>query len=140
MKKIVLLSALFFYAVGLSAQYALDLSKVKYPSLEYLEMGNAGPSGKEIKVNNLYLEEGGVPQLPVMGEFHYSRMNPEYWKDVLLKMKSSGVNIVSTYCLWNLHEEFEGELSWKGHLDVRRFVELCKEVGLKVHLDRKSVV
>lgn len=134
MKKIVLLSALFFNAVGLSAQYALDLSKVKYPSLEYLEMGNAGPSGKEIKVNNLYLEEGGVPQLPVMGEFHYGRMNPEYWKDVLLKMKSSGVNIVSTYCLWNLHEEFEGELSWKGHLDVRRFVELCKEVGLKVHL------
>lgn len=134
MKKKVLLPVLMLTSGSLFAQYTLDLTKVKYPSLEYLKMGNPGPAGKEISVNNLYLEEGGIPKLPVMGEFHYSRVNPEYWKDVLLKMKSSGINIVATYCLWNLHEEFEGELSWKGHLDVRRFVELCKELGLKVHL------
>lgn len=129
---------LFFFpllgCMTLSAQYRMDLSKTQLPSLEYLKMGNPGPKGKEIKINNLYLEEGGIPQLPVMGEIHYNRMNPKYWKDALLKMKASGINIVATYCIWNLHEEFEGELSWKGHLDLRRFVELCKEVGLKVHL------
>lgn len=80
------------------------------------------------------MEENGIPQLPVMGEFHYSRMNPEYWRDALLKMKASGVNIVATYCLWSLHEEMEGNLSWKGHLNLRRFVELCKDLDLKVHL------
>lgn len=121
-------------ALSLSAQYQMDLSTLKPPTLEYLNMGNPGPKGKEIRVNNLYLDQGGVPQLPVMGEFHYGRMNPEYWKDALLKMKASGVNIVSTYCLWSLHEEREGELSWKGHLDLHRFVTLCKEVGLMVHL------
>ena len=119
---------------SLFAQYQMDLSEMKYPSIEYLNMGNPGPSGKEIKVNNLYLEEGGIPQLPVMGEIHYNRMNPRYWRDALLKMKASGINIVATYCIWNLHEEFEGKLSWKGQLDLRSFVCLCKELGLRVHL------
>ena len=118
----------------LQAQYKMDLRKVVPPEINYLKMGHPGPAGQEIRINNLYLEEGGVAKVPVMGEFHYARMNPEYWKDALLKMKASGVNIVSTYCLWSLHEEREGELSWEGHLNLRRFIELCKEVGLKVHL------
>lgn len=134
MKKTSIFSALIFSAATLSAQYNIDLSKLTPPSIEYLKMGNVGPKGKEIRVNNLYMDEGGVPQLPVMGEFHYSRMNPEYWKDALLKMKASGINIVSTYCLWSLHEEMEGELSWEGHLNLHRFIQLCKETGLKVHL------
>ena len=75
-------------AVGsASAQYKIDLSKVSYPQLEYLELGNPGPAGKEIRVNNLYMEEGGVPLLPVMGKIHYNRMDPRYWRDALLKME-----------------------------------------------------
>ena len=117
-----------------SAQYNIDLSKVVSPPINYLQMGNAGPVGKEIRVNNLYMEEGGIPQLPVMGEIHYSRMDSRYWRDALLKMKASGVDIVATYCLWSLHEEFEGELSWEGNLNLRHFIELCKELDMKVHL------
>ena len=134
MKKAIVFTALAFSAATLSAQYNIDLSRVTPPSIEYLKMGNTGPKGKEIRVNNLYMDEGGIPQLPVMGEFHYSRMHPNYWKDALLKMKASGINIVATYCLWSLHEEMEGELSWQEHLNLRRFIQLCKEVGLKVHL------
>ena len=134
MKKAIVFTALAFSAATLSAQYNINLSRVTPPSIEYLKMGNTGPKGKEIRVNNLYMDEGGIPQLPVMGEFHYSRMHPNYWKDALLKMKASGINIVATYCLWSLHEEMEGELSWQEHLNLRRFIQLCKEVGLKVHL------
>lgn len=116
------------------AQNSIDISNIEYPQIRTLSVGNPGPKGKEIFVNNLYMEISGVPQLPVMGEFHYARMNPEYWRDALLKMKSSGINIVSTYCLWLLHEEFEGKLSWDRYLNIRKFVELCDELGLKVHL------
>ena len=49
-------------------------------------------------------------------------------------MKASGIDIVATYCIWSLHEEVEGELSWEGHLNLRRFIELCKELDMKVHL------
>ena len=134
MKKLFTLLALLGTTGSLSAQYRLDLRDVSIPEIRYFQMGDPGPAGREIRINNLYLEEGGVPQLPVMGEFHYSRMDHRYWKDALLKMKASGINIVATYCLWSLHEEFEGQLSWEGNLNLRRFIELCREVGLKVHL------
>lgn len=134
MKKEILFT-LFSLSLGTaSAQYNIDLSKVTPPSINYLQLGNAGPAGKEIRVNNLYMEEGGIPQLPVMGEIHYNRMDSRYWRDALLKMKASGINIVATYCIWSLHEEFEGELSWEGNLNLRRFIEICKELGMKVHL------
>ena len=134
MRKEILLSALLFAAGSIFAQYKIDLGKVTPPTVKYLQLGRNGPVGKEIRINNLYLEEGGIPQLPVMGEIHYNRMDSRYWRDALLKMKASGIDIVATYCIWSLHEEFEGELSWEGHLNLRRFIELCKELDMKVHL------
>ena len=134
MRKEILLSALLFAAGSIFAQYKIDLGKVTPLTVKYLQLGHSGPVGKEIRINNLYLEEGGIPQLPVMGEIHYNRMDSRYWRDALLKMKASGIDIVATYCIWSLHEEFEGELSWEGHLNLRRFIELCKELDMKVHL------
>ena len=119
---------------ALHAQYSMDLSRINLPDTTYLTLGHPGPTGKEIRVNNLYMDVGGVPCLPVMGEIHYSRMHPRYWRDALMKMKASGIDVVATYCIWNLHEEFEGELSWEGRRDLRRFLKLCQELGLKVHL------
>lgn len=134
MNKEILLTISMCIAGTLSAQYKLDLSQIVPPTINYLNLGNSGLAKKEIRVNNLYMDEGGVPQLPVMGEIHYNRMDHRYWRDALLKMKASGINIVATYCIWSLHEEFEGELSWEGHLNLRRFIELCKELDMKVHL------
>ena len=98
MKKQLILFTYLLATGALSAQYKIDLKDITYPKVEYLKMGNPGPAGQEIKVNNLFLTKGGVPQLPVMGEFHYVRMDERYWKDALLKMKASGVNIVSMVC------------------------------------------
>ena len=57
MKKAIVFTALGFSAATLSAQYNIDLSRVTPPSIEYLKMGNTGPKGKEIRVNNLYMDE-----------------------------------------------------------------------------------
>ena len=116
------------------AQYKMELDKVATPQLNYIKMGHPGAKGQEIRINNLYWEEAGKPKFPVMGEFHYNRMDERYWRESLMKMKASGVDIVSTYNLWVLHEEFEGRQDWSGRNNLRKFVELCKEVGLKVHL------
>ena len=134
MHKTRLLFTFLLLAGAASAQYQINLSKITPPAINYLSLGHTGPAGKEIRVNNLYMDEGGIPKLPVMGEIHYNRMDHRYWRDALLKMKASGIDIVATYCIWSLHEEVEGELSWEGHLNLRRFVELCKELDMKVHL------
>lgn len=136
MKNILAVSLLFTtvmagYGKG---DYKIDLRNVSQPTLQYLKMGNPGQGHNKLLVNNLYMEVGGKPQLPVMGEFHYNRLDERYWRDALLKMKSTGINIVSTYILWVLHEEFEGRQNWTGRNDLRAFVQLCQELGLQVHL------
>lgn len=115
--------------------YYINLSQVEYPVLkEDFNMGHPGPSGKEIQVNSLYMTIAGEPVLPVMGEFHFSRYDHHYWKKTLQKMKASGVDIVSTYALWIYHEEMEGRINWTGDNNLRKFIELCGNVGLLVHL------
>lgn len=68
MKRYFLYTLLLFMTTTLFAQYRINLSRVDYPTLNYLKLGNAGPKGEEIKVNNLYMTEGGKPVLPVMQE------------------------------------------------------------------------
>lgn len=119
--------------LGAVAQ-SIDLSDKKTPDVKYLKMGNPGSADRSVLINNLYMTKAGKPVVPVMGEFHFSRHDHRYWKDALLKMKASGVNIVATYVLWVMHEEFEGRQDWTGNLNLRKFIQLCDEVGLDVHL------
>jgi len=123
-----------FLCHSAKAQYEMDLKKINVAPLNYLNKESVGPKGQEIKVNNLYMEQEGRPTLPVMGEFHYVRMDHRYWRDALLKMKASGVNMVSTYVMWSLHEEIEGQENWSGNHDLRKFILLCAELRMQVHL------
>lgn len=85
-------------------------------------------------VNNNSLLKNGEPWFPIMGEFHYSRFSSRYWERSLRRMKSCGVDIVSSYTIWIYHEETEGNISFEGDLDVGRFVRTARECGLKVFL------
>ena len=69
-----------------------------------------------------------------MGEFHYSRWEDDTWEEELRKMKTGGINIVATYLFWIHHEEKENEWNFSGRRDIRRFVQLCRKVGLQVFL------
>lgn len=98
----------------------------------YLLLGGRSPEGGTISVNSEYIMIDGKPVIPVMGEFHYSRYPESLWEEQIMKMKAGGVNIISTYIFWNLHEEHEGQFVWTGNRDLRRFVRLCQKHGLKV--------
>ncbi len=68
------------------------------------------------------------------GAFHYFRALPEYWEDILKKIKAAGLNTVESYTCWNLHEPHKGEFNFSGMLDLERFIETADKVGLKVIL------
>ncbi|WP_062520941.1 beta-galactosidase [Demequina silvatica] len=99
-----------------------------------LDMGDPAGTRGAITVTTTHLEREGVPWIPVMGEYHFSRDLPERWERELRKMRAGGVDVVATYLLWILHEEAEGDLRWDGARDVRAFVETAHRVGLKVIL------
>ncbi len=129
---------LLFVAFSLTAQtlYTLDASRLKTPEIRtgYFKMGTSENSrGETILVNNRYLTINGRPEIPVMGELQYSRMDKNRWADEILKMKACGVNVIATYSFWNHHEEIEGQFDWSGNKDLRNFVRLCGELGVYVY-------
>lgn len=108
---------------------------VPKPENGYFHMGaSVAPNGERLEINSQYLTRNGMPWLPVMGEFHFTRSPAVSWESELYKMKSAGINAVSTYIIWNHHEEQEGQFNWRGNRDLRHFVQLCRKVGLDVVL------
>jgi len=110
-------------------------SQPSEPETGYLRMGSSVSStGVKLDINSRYMTVNGKPWLPVAGEFHYSRFSHQYWDEELAKMKSSGIDIVTTYVFWNHIEGREGHFDWSGDRDLRRFVSLAAKNGLKVLL------
>ncbi|XP_008852414.1 beta-galactosidase-1-like protein 2 isoform X2 [Nannospalax galili] len=68
------------------------------------------------------------------GSIHYFRVPKEYWRDRLLKMKACGLNTLTTYVPWNLHEPERGKFDFSGNLDLEAFVLLAAKIGLWVIL------
>lgn len=103
------------------------------PTTGHLKLGSAtAPGGHTLAANSQYLLRDGQPWLPVMGEFHYSRSPASSWAAELAKMKAAGIDIVASYVFWNHHEETAGRFDWRGNRDLRRFVQLAGQAGLKV--------
>lgn len=105
------------------------------PFSGHLKMGSArSPQGHTLIVNNQYLELDGKPWLPAMGEFHYSRSPAAMWDDELRKMKAAGIDIVSTYVIWNHHQTSPDQFDWQDNRDLRLFVQKAAQAQLKVFL------
>lgn len=81
-----------------------------------------------VDTNKIYID---CKETKIMsGAMHYFRIHPDYWYDRLLKLKECGCNCVETYAVWNLHEKKEGEFDFSGWLDLGRFLDTAKDLGL----------
>ncbi len=76
----------------------------------------------------------GRPLQIISGEMHYARVPREYWRDRLRKARAMGLNTISTYVFWNLHETTPGAFDFAGQKDVATFIRLAGEEGLHVIL------
>ncbi len=68
------------------------------------------------------------------GELHYFRIPREYWRHRLKCARAMGLNTISTYMPWNLHEPHPGKFNFQDMLDVRAFIDLAREEKLMVIL------
>jgi hypothetical protein len=110
----------------LAATHSIDLTKNNFSLFSgHLKLGGANPTCETIEFNNYYMLRNGIPCIPVMGEFHFSRYPREDWEAELLKIKAGGVDILATYVFWIHIEEDEGVFDWSRNNDLRHFIELC---------------
>jgi hypothetical protein len=67
------------------------------------------------------------------GEVHPFRMpGPAMWRDVLAKLRAAGLNSISIYVPWQLHEIEPGRFRFGGRYDMERFLRLARDEGLYV--------
>ncbi len=80
--------------------------------------------------NSSYLMKNGEPYICKMGEIHYSRVDEDNWEDALIKMRDGGIDVIASYVFWIHHEEIEGEFDFSGNRNIKKFLALCKKLGL----------
>lgn len=68
------------------------------------------------------------------GEMHPFRTPvPEMWQDIAQKFKASGMNTLSFYNMWGIHESFPSQVDFSTTFrDYRRFLEYAEDAGLYV--------
>jgi hypothetical protein len=67
------------------------------------------------------------------GEVHPFRMpGPAMWRDVLAKVRAAGLNSISIYIPWQLHEIEPGRFRFGGRYDLERFLRLARDQRLYV--------
>jgi hypothetical protein len=119
--------------IAIAGDQTITIANPQPPVTQGFKMGDSrSPDGSTLTLDSNSLLLDGKPWTPVMGEFHFSRYPANEWREELLKMKAGGIDIVSTYVFWIHHEEIEGQFDWSGSRNLRRFIQTCREVGLKV--------
>ncbi|KAM9385248.1 LOW QUALITY PROTEIN: beta-galactosidase-1-like protein 2 [Pholidichthys leucotaenia] len=76
----------------------------------------------------------GEPFYIIGGSIHYFRVPRAYWRDRLMKMKACGINTLTTYVPWSLHQPERGIFNFNTQLDLVAYISLAAELGLWVIL------
>lgn len=92
------------------------------------------PAGHSFAIAGDQFVLDGKPFQIISGEMHYARIPREYWRDRLKKARAMGLNTISTYVFWNVHEPKPGVYDFVGQSDVAAFIRMAQEEGLYVIL------
>ena len=95
---------------------------------------SAAPSQHKLTIDGGQFLLDGKPFQIISGEMHYPRIPREYWRARLKMARAMGLNSVTTYVFWNLHEPKPGVYDFSGQLDVAEFIREAQEEGLFVLL------
>ncbi len=83
-------------------------------------------------IKNGQFELDGKPFQIISGEMHYQRIPRPYWRERFRMAKAMGLNTVTTYVFWNVHEPRPGVYDFSGNNDVAEFIREAQQEGLYV--------
>lgn len=93
------------------------------------------PSGPHtFAVANGQFTLDGKPFRIISGEMHYPRIPRAYWRERFRMARAMGLNTITTYVFWNVHETRPGVYDFSGNNDVAEFVREAQQEGLYVIL------
>jgi beta-galactosidase len=74
------------------------------------------------------------PYQILSGEMHYPRVPREYWRTRFRMARAMGLNTITTYVFWNVHEPRPGVYDFSGQNDVAEYVREAQQEGLNIIL------
>jgi beta-galactosidase len=97
-------------------------------------VATSSPQHRTFTVSGRQFLMDGKPYQIISGEMHYPRIPREYWRDRLKKARAMGLNTITTYVFWNLHEPRPGVFDFSGQNDIAEFIREGQAEGLNVIL------
>lgn len=100
----------------------------------------AAPAGR-VAITPRGLSIDGATHLLFGGEVQYFRLRDpagdvarthRLWEETLDQLVAAGMNLVTTYVPWDVHEPQEGQFDFSGVNDLEAFLGMCHRRGLKV--------
>lgn len=76
----------------------------------------------------------GKPFQIISGEMHYPRIPRAYWRQRFREARAMGLNTITTYVFWNVHEPRPGVFDFTGQNDVAEYIREAQQEGLYVIL------
>jgi beta-galactosidase len=95
---------------------------------------SAAPAQHTFGVEGEHFVLDGKPFVIRSGEMHYQRVPHQYWHDRMKKMRALGLNTLTTYVFWNVHEPKPGVWDFAGDHDLGAYLKAAQEEGLFVLL------
>jgi len=96
--------------------------------------GQPAPARHTFTVSGKRFQLDGQPYQIISGEMHYPRVPRAYWRDRFRKARAMGLNTITTYVFWNLHEPRPGVYDFSGQNDIAEYIREAQEEGLNVIL------
>jgi hypothetical protein len=96
-----------------------------------------GPRALNVSYDARSLILNGERKLWMSGGMHYSRHQPQLWAPALQQAKDAGLVGVTSYVMWNQHENVRGTYDWgqvQARSNVTRFLQTAHDLGMLVHL------
>ena len=94
----------------------------------------AGKPAHKFTVGDKQFLMDGQPYQVISGEMHYPRVPRAYWRDRFRKARAMGLNTITTYVFWNVHEPRPGVFDFDGQNDLAEYLREAQAEGLNVIL------
>ncbi|HEY4355567.1 MAG TPA: beta-galactosidase family protein [Acidobacteriaceae bacterium] len=104
------------------------------PFFSHAQGQSSGASTHTFVVSGKQFLLDGKPYQIISGEIHYPRVPREYWRNRFRKARAMGLNTITTYVFWNVHEPRPGVYDFTGQNDIAEFAREAQSEGLHVIL------
>jgi beta-galactosidase len=115
-----------------SKNLVFSLAVLLFAAICMVSARQSAPANFQVQGSQFVLN--GKPFQIISGEMHYARIPRGYWRERFRMAKAMGLNTITTYVFWNVHEPRPGVYDFSGNYDVAEFIREAQQEGLYVIL------